>query len=487
MKMLLLALMGLGCGFMLFSALAIDVPLMQTLVVICALMLPFVFIWQDLSRDILIAVLTLTLAFNVDQTLNLHETHVGGAQGLVVSVNGISLILLLMLYFIDLYRNRDKTPSALALYMAPLTGILLMCLFSMFRAPDRMLGLYETLEFLKMAGIFWYIANAVRDKRTFHFIIIILVAGLCFESLIALAQKATGSTLNLKILGGADSAAVQRIEGSAVYRPGGTLGGSNALAWYLDFLLPLILALILRKSRPAIRISLIAVFITGLAALILTLSRGGWLGFLIGASLVASFHFRHIPPLRRLYLSILFILCIALSGLFLFKIDNPIRTRLMANDRGSALVRIPLMHVALRMIRHSPVLGNGVNNYTLVHQNFDDTPEQVSIYFPYPVHNMYLQTAAEIGLPGLAFFIWFLIAVYAGIWKTIPSAEITDSAFLVGVTGGIAAALVQGLVENSTIGSYHLMPLWFLSAAAAGRILHYRAASPEPDAGRRTA
>ena len=481
-KRVLLGAAGIITGILLFQGLAIDVPFMMTLALICFLMLPFIFIWQQLAKQILVAILTLTLPLNVDQTFNLHETHIGGAQGYVVSISGIAIVLLYLLWFSELHRDRSKRIQWFPAMSVPLLGILLMSVLSLFNAPDRPLGWYEILEFFKMFCIFLYISNYVREKKNFHWVLLFLLAGLFLESLIALMQSLSGSTLNLKILGSAESAYMHKMEGERVFRAGGTLGGPNSLAWYLDFLLPLALAFLFYKLRSMSRMIVTAAFVMGLAALILTLSRGGWLGFLTGAFLVGLYQLKRLSVKVRMFIVVLMILIAGIGMGLLFGTDNPVKTRLTADDRGSAYVRLPLMRVAYRMIRANPLIGNGVNNYTLVHHRYDDTPEQVSIQFPYPVHNFYLQLAAEIGLPGLLFLLIFLGTVFLRLIRLIPGAKALDKPLFIGILAGLCAACIQGLVENCTIGSYHLLPLWFLAGLAAGRMEICRSDSVRPDA-----
>lgn len=476
-KMVFLGVMGIVTGAILFQSMSMDVSMMGILTVICALVLPFLLIWPILAKDVLVAILTFSLPFNVDQTFDLHQGHIGGAKGYMVSVSGIAIVLLYLLLFIEMYRDRDKRMQWFPVSLFPLLGILLMSILSLANAPHRWLGFYEILEFFKMAGIFLFIANYVQDNNRFQFVVILLIAGLFSESMIAILQRLTGTTLNLKIFGSAGSAAMQQIGFDSVFRVGGTLGGPNALAWYLDFLLPVGFALLFFRMRSLLRIMLISVLVAGSASLIITLSRGGWMGFLISLILIGMFQIRRLHLIKRVYLVLLLLLFMISSSIVLLKTENPIQTRFKDDDQESVYVRLPLMKVAAYMIKAHPFIGSGINNYTLVHHQYDHTPEQVTVHFPYPVHNVFLQLAAEIGLPGLLLFLWFIFYVYYRLLVTIPRAERLDQNIFIGIIGALTAGLMQGMVENSTIGRYHLLPFWFLCGMAIGRTTLYKHAS----------
>jgi hypothetical protein len=73
---------------------------------------------------------------------------------------------------------------------------------------------------------------------------------------------------------------------------------------------------------------------------------------------------------------------------------------------GSISNRVPLMEKGLKMTLANPVLGVGLNNSTAVKkQQFKD---DVQGEYKFPIHNHYIVLAAELGIPGLLFFLGFL-------------------------------------------------------------------------------
>jgi putative inorganic carbon (HCO3(-)) transporter len=467
-----LGLIGISviAGVMLFLSMASGGAGITPLIVISIVMLPFAFVQRKLARDVLVILLLFTLPFNIDQTLNLRPEHTGGAKGLIVSLNGIAIVLLYCLLLVEKMADRDQKFRGFWPVVWPFWAMTLMAVASMANAADRMFSLYEILEVIKMGCIFLYLANYVQRTGRLKFVLFFLFCGLFLECGIALVQKAVGNPLNLKVLGSGELAAMQQMGRGSVFRIGGTLGGANALAWYLDYLLPLAAAFLYYPLSRLFRAGLLVTLFAGCAVLFLTLSRGGWLGFLAGLIIILVVQIRKSPLFRQIFIVVFILLALGLSALLLLGIQNPVKTRLTADDNSSAYIRIPLMRVAYHMIKAKPFFGHGINNYALVHSRYDDSNEQVTIAFPYPVHNFYLQLAAEVGLPGLLFLIWFLAGICVRMLKLLPGLSVLDRTLFIGLIGGTTAALIQGMVENASIGSYHLLPLWCFSGLAVGRI-----------------
>jgi putative inorganic carbon (HCO3(-)) transporter len=467
-----LGLIGISviAGIMLFLSMTSGGAWITPFIVISILMLPFVFIQRNIARDVLVILVLFTLPFNIDQTLNIRPEHTGGAKGLIVSLNGIAIFLLYCLLLVEKVSDRNQKFHGFWPVIWPFWAMILMAIVSMANSVDRMFSLYEILEVIKMGCILLYLANYVQRTGRLKFVLFFLFCGLFLECGIALAQKAAGNPLNLMILGSGDSAAMQQMGHASVFRIGGTLGGANALAWYLDYLLPLTAAFLYYPLSRLLRAGLLVTLFTGCVVLFLTLSRGGWLGFLAGLIIVLIYQIRKSPLFRRIFIVVFILLSLGISTLLLYGIQNPVKARLTTDDNSSAHFRVLMMRIAYHMIKAKPFSGHGINNYVLVHSRFDQSNEQVTVVFPYPVHNFYLQLAAEVGLPGLLFLLWFMVGIFYRLLKLLPRMHVLDRTLFIGLMGGTLAAMIQGMVENASIGSYHLLPLWCFSGLAIGRI-----------------
>jgi putative inorganic carbon (HCO3(-)) transporter len=96
--------------------------------------------------------------------------------------------------------------------------------------------------------------------------------------------------------------------------------------------------------------------------------------------------------------------------------------------------------------------------------------DKITQYYPVPVHSVYLQLAAEIGIPGLLFFLGFIGHIFIRSILFIRRGKGLSETVLIGLLGGITGFLINGLVENSSLGNYYLLTLWSFSGIAVGII-----------------
>lgn len=265
------------CAFLLYGSFGIDSPLLNSLAIISLLVSPLFLIHISFAEHALVAVILLTLPLNVDQQLFLNENHLGGAQGWVLSLNGLALLYLYLLLIFRKLQGEDIQYSLVPKVAGvPLLALILFSALSITVGTDRLLGVFELLEIIKMYLIFVYLYYFIIRTGNTSFILAFVLGGLFFESLIAMGQKATGSNLGLELLGASRRKVVhQTIGADAVYRVGGTLGNGNSLAWYLDFILPIPLALIFIRAKKWITLSSWICLISGGLVLLFTFSRGG--------------------------------------------------------------------------------------------------------------------------------------------------------------------------------------------------------------------
>jgi O-antigen ligase len=96
--------------------------------------------------------------------------------------------------------------------------------------------------------------------------------------------------------------------------------------------------------------------------------------------------------------------------------------------------RMLMIEIALPIITGNPILGVGLNNYQFHSVKF--------FRFWHPVHNTYLRLAAEIGLPGAIFFIWFCIIVIKQAYKGVKLKDRYLSFVSLGILGGLVSFFI---------------------------------------------
>jgi O-antigen ligase len=187
-------------------------------------------------------------------------------------------------------------------------------------------------------------------------------------------------------------------------RAGGTFGSPNVLGSYITFMLAPTMALIaMRISRLHSALAWLALLLGGMA-LILSESRGAWIGSAIAFAVFVP------VGLRRKWLSTRLVVGLMAAGVAAMAAFGPIiLKRLAAFDNAAAQARFPLYRLAWGVIRENPVLGVGANNFATAmsnHLTVDFSTAWIST-----VHNKYLLVWSETGLIGLLAFGAFLAGV----------------------------------------------------------------------------
>jgi O-antigen ligase len=191
---------------------------------------------------------------------------------------------------------------------------------------------------------------------------------------------------------------VRRIEGYDA----GLTGNPNDLALMLNLILPLSLALLVAARRASVRAALIAIVALQAGGVIVTFSRAG---FLTLGVVFAAYLWRLLRRGRRGFAAVL--LAVALAGLAALPAGYAARLAtiadMSADVTGSAQSRWSDMAAGVRFVLEHPVFGAGIGMNTLA-LNALRGPEWMA------VHNVYLEYAMELGLPGLALFVLLVVS-----------------------------------------------------------------------------
>jgi len=186
--------------------------------------------------------------------------------------------------------------------------------------------------------------------------------------------------------------------------------------------------------------------------LILTLSRGGWLGFAFGMLVFV------LLVEKRL---LLLLIPLGIGGVYL--LPETIMNRIMSIGNladSSNAYRIKIWKIAIDIIKDFPIAGVGFG-YIPFKQVFETYIRTMPAYH---AHNTYLETLAEMGIGGFIIFIILIFILYKySIKKLIVNQKDryirTVSA---GVLSGLSAILAHGAVENVLYLPKIIITFWFL-------------------------
>ncbi|MBI1982228.1 MAG: O-antigen ligase family protein, partial [Candidatus Levybacteria bacterium] len=228
------------------------------------------------------------------------------------------------------------------------------------------------------------------------------------------------------------------INGELMLRPYGTFPHPNVLGGYLIIAMVMVMSNVKCQMSNVKRALLFSALVVGTGALILTMSRIAillWLAVVLFTSLKKlQENFK-----KRRGLAFLFLLPMAL--IFAVSFFFPLKARLFGINLADEPVveRIALMKTSLLMIKDHPFFGVGLNNFLVNLPSYLEKP--VDIFNLQPVHNIYLLIAAENGIPGFVFFLWFIKRTYDQIKN--KKSMVHNSLFLI-----LSLVLVLGFFDH---------------------------------------
>lgn len=286
-------------------------------------------------------------------------------------------------------------------------------------------------------------------------------------------------------------------ESRGLMRATGPFGHPNQLAIYLELTVPLLLGLtiglsqqkpttvLMDKARRLLPLWAIGAGL-GLIGLLLSQSRGGSVGMLVGlgvtialASLLVT-NYARLPILLALVGTLVFV-----ASLILYVATGAVTSaaRGVQVTPANFAVDERLAHWAagVEMAVRNPILGVGAGNYDM---NFRESTTTWRFRIGRGhAHNSYIQMLAQAGIVGLAAY----MALISTVAVTIASAIRGPSSYLmrgivIGVAGMSAALLAHAVFEYVHVLSLnlHMAIAWGLAAAIGSGSFDPNRSSPAP-------
>lgn len=344
--------------------------------------------------------------------------------------------------------------------------------FSILESVDLTLSLIDLIRMLKVGFIYFYLANNIQTEREFRLVLYALFLGVFIQSSVSIVQYGLGRPLGLYLLGEQQKFGMIEFDGiSLLQGPSGMMQGANTSALYFVSLLPYIFAAQFWIKRREMKVLIFCLFTIGIFTLILTNSRGGWVGFLLSFPILLYLSIKRGFITYRKHFPIVVMIGLVLVAVLLY-LSPKIYDRLFRTPSVPIHTRTFLNRLAIEMMNSHPILGVGVNNFAESAQNVIrdiSDPENIYQYVAENpvVHNVYLLIGAETGLLGLIVFLLILLLLLRKSWSLVQSDELFVSCF------GIASlCFLLGLVTTEMFDfSYRLDQLFYLFWTLAGLIV----------------
>lgn len=381
----------------------------------------------------------------------------------------LSLLLVALLWLLPLLLRPWPWPPA-----TPFDLLLLfwgMCLLvSILVTADPDLTLPKATGLILGLAIWRFMNRAIISSR-WWFVALLLWGGLGF-GFILMGALSTNWMDKVPVLAAVASSLPERL---LVLPESPELGvHANQLAGTLLFFIPFLFSIGIGfyQSRPSPWkfIGYLCLTSTAVVLFLFTQSRTGWLAFggvllalclLWWLALPPTNHLRRIMGITAGISVSLALLALALAG--------PQRLQTIWRDpaQESAIgslnpigFRQEVWRWAITAVQDFPFTGTGLGSFRVVVRRF--YPLNVNPNYDIAhAHNIFLQTALDVGLPGLIVYLAIIgLAFYLGLWAA--RRDVAARPYLIGILGGLTAIHLFGLADAIAPGAKPHLLLWIM-------------------------
>jgi O-antigen ligase len=270
------------------------------------------------------------------------------------------------------------------------------------------------------------------------------------DTLRRLAHLLLAVGAGIALLGLGHARAIQSVAGGqrVDHRLRGTFTEPNQFGGFCAIVVIVALGVMLGAKSRRERWLAGAVAAVSTAALLLALSRGAWIGFMLAGLLLLTL----VPGARRALGFGVVVVFLAAPLLGLVTKDVPQVT--VVRERVATLhlpTRTPydsrpdIWREAVREILAAPVLGQGPGQFPVVSRQ---ATSEASTVYAYHAHNVLLTVAAEAGIPAALMLIGFTLTLLVMLVRTVARLRGSpDAALVAGLGSALAVVVGQGLVD----------------------------------------
>lgn len=257
-----------------------------------------------------------------------------------------------------------------------------------------------------------------------------------------------------------DTAAFGEIKGRVV----STFANPNVLGEFLILVIPITVALAITAGSTKERFSLSCAAAFDMFCLVLTWSRGAWLGFLLSAVLFLLLISRHFFTAGILLLPPATLALTIKNSSVLHRL-----TSIFTLSDTSSEYRIGIWRGTFRMLSDVFPYGIGIGEEAFA-----------SVYPIYALHgietaphshNLYLQIATELGISGIAVFLLMLFVFMQMNFSYLTSAVIKKNRIVcIGIFCGLLAFLLAGMTDYVWYNYRIFLMFWIVFGLSAAEI-----------------
>lgn len=354
-------------------------------------------------------------------------------------VRGVLLALLVVLGVARFCRQRDVRALASPLNLA-IGAFVVWQVVSLITAVDVLYSVHEIRKSLASFVVFFLVLLTVRTRKQVDAILacLVVMAGLVSVWGIGTFLAHHGTLVNRGL------------------RASSLMGSSQELSIYLVLIIPILLCLGFSSGDRLSRVVCLITALLSIVLLMLTHTRGAWVGVAAEIAVYAWVQRRHVFGLVAATLVVA-----ALLGVIVVRETRELTTLERWKEVNASVLEPESLRVRLQVwekggqaIADHPLtgLGFGKNSfYKAYYEREGWVPRAAHL------HNLFLETAVEIGVPGLLILLWLFGLIVLNAWRVwrqnrCAEAGLVSLAVILMVTGFTISGLfdhmyVAGLAQ----------------------------------------
>jgi len=317
----------------------------------------------------------------------------------------------------------------------PILVLIVLSILSTVFSVHKYTSIWSLILLFNYIIIFYLVINTVRNRSHFKQLIYTIVGVAAFLSILGLIK-----------LSGANPFTwweYTDIKQSS-HRLSSTFGNPDHIAGYLEMVLPLVLGFFVLNYKPGIFVFIVYLGGLLLVALVLTLSRGGWIGAFTSLAfmsivLLTNRYFQRKKLLMCLIGGLLAVVLIILSST---AVVERIRTLEQKDQIPHLASRMSRWRGTIAMIKDYPIFGTGPGTYATIFTQYQP-PGYASRSFY--AHNDYLHFTSELGITFIALLVWMIIACYKKGFNKLKNPSRLVRGTTLGALSGITAILIHSI------------------------------------------
>ena len=314
----------------------------------------------------------------------------------------------------------------------------------------------KSLLMICMIGGYFIVKNLVRSGKLGRKCLNCLAISSFFVSIYGIYGYLTGNTSTVTL----DSSMFSDITGRAV----STFGNSNVLGEYLLVTIPVTAVLVITSQSGRRRFLSVVALLTDLGCLLLTWSRGAWIGLAISAVIFLLYQSKYFLTAGILVTPV----AVTVLGFASGNVMDRLKSIFTLAD-SSSVYRLNIWKSVLDMLNDIFLFGIGIGQeaFQMVFPQYALSGTATIAHS----HNFYLQLIAEMGIGGILTFAVFAF-VFIQLCCTFSSSEYEkgDKMVCVALMTGIIGLLIMGFTDHIWFNYRILLLFWMTAGIASGLV-----------------